>query len=93
MVALLTGHYPSDCGLLSVDGIAEYPPEWTLAAHLRSAGYRTDAIVSNPTLSGSRLRLQGGFDTFDDKMTGVERNRPIGTRTAPETTEAALSAL
>lgn len=93
MVALLTGRYPSDCGLLSVDGIAEYPPEWTLAAHLRSAGYRTDAIVSNPTLSGSRLRLQGGFDTFDDKMTGVERNRPIGTRTAPETTEAALSAL
>jgi arylsulfatase A-like enzyme len=93
MVALMTGHSPSDCGLLSVDGIAEYPPEWTLATLLRSAGYQTHAVVSNPTLSGSRLRLQGGFDTFDDKMTGVERNRPIGTRTAPETTEAALSAL
>lgn len=92
-VALMTGHYPSDCGLLSVDGIAEYPAEWTLATLLRSAGYQTHAVVSNPTLSGSRLRLQAGFDTFDDKMTGVERNRPIGTRTAPATTEAALSVL
>jgi arylsulfatase A-like enzyme len=93
MVALMTGRYPSDCGLLTAAWTTQFPKEWSLPERLRSAGFRTAAVVSNPTLGGTRLSLQAGFDTFDDKMTGVERNRAMGMRKAPETTDAALAAL
>ena len=93
MVALMTGHLPSDCGLLTSAWTTQFPKDWSLAERLRAAGYRTGAVVSNPTLGGTRLSLQSGFDSFDDKMTGFERNREMGMRTAPETTEAALAAL
>lgn len=93
VLGLLTGRYPSDCRLLSTDSIAEYPAAWTLQSRLKAAGYATAAVVSNPVLTGTRLNLAAGFDVFDDRMTAVERNRAVGVRPAPETTEAALSAL
>jgi arylsulfatase A-like enzyme len=93
MVALMTGRYPSDCGLLSAAWTTQFPKDWSLPERLRSAGFRTSAVVSNPTLGGTRLALQAGFDAFDDKMTGFERNRAMGMRKAPETTDAALDAL
>lgn len=93
VLGLLTGRYPSDCRLLSTDSVAEYPPAWTIQSRLRAAGYRTAAVVSNPVLTGTRLNLSAGFDVFDDRMTARERNRAVGIRPAPETTEAALAAL
>lgn len=93
MVSLMTGRYPSDCGLVTATWTTDYPKSWGLADRLRSAGYRTSAVVSNPTLSGVRLGLQAGFDEFDDRMTQLERNRLVGRRSAPETTDAALAAI
>ena len=93
VVALMTGRLPSDCGLVGASWTTQFPLDWTLAQKLRGAGYRTAAVVSNPTIGGTRLGLAAGFDTWDDKMTGTERNRPTGVRTAPETTDAALAAI
>ena len=93
MVALMTGRYPSDCGLLTATWTTEFPKSWSLADRVRRTGYRTAAVVSNPTLDGVRLGLQAGFDSFDDRMSEVERNREVGRRSAPETTDAALGAL
>lgn len=93
MVAMMTGRFPADCGLVGASWVTEFPQEWSLASKLRAVGFRTGAVVSNPTLSGSRLNLEKGFETFDDRMTGEERNRKMGTRNATETTDAALEAL
>jgi arylsulfatase len=93
VLGLLTSRYPSDCGLLSTNPISTQPDDWMLPFRLRQAGYATAAVLSNPTLTGKRLHLEGGFDLVDAKMTAMEPNRNVAVRRAPQTTDAALAAL
>jgi arylsulfatase A-like enzyme len=93
MMALLTGFYPSESGLLVNGAKVLKPAGPMLAERLRTAGFATAAVVSNPNLVGQGLGFDRGFDTFDARMTGQEPNRPTGTRTAVETTNAALEQL
>ena len=93
MMALLTGFYASESGLIVNGAKVLNPPGPMLAERLRSAGFATAAVISNPNLLGQGLGFDRGFDSFDAKMTGVEPNRPTGTRNAAETTDAALREL
>jgi arylsulfatase A-like enzyme len=93
MIALFTGFYASESGLVVNGAKVLNPPGPMLAERLRQAGFATAAIVSNPNLVGQGLGFDRGFDSFDAHMTGVEPNRPTGTRSAAETTDAALEKL
>ena len=93
MMALLTGFYPSESGLIVNGAKVLNPPGPMLAERLRNAGFATAAVVSNPNLVGQGLGFDRGFDFFDAKMTGIEPNRPTGTRNAAETTDAAFRKL
>jgi arylsulfatase A-like enzyme len=90
MMALFTGFYPSEAGLTINGAKVLRPPGPMLAERLKAAGFATAAVVSNPNLVGQGLGFERGFDEFDARMTGTEPNRPTGTRTAAETTSAAL---
>jgi len=93
MMALFTGFYASESGLVVNGAKVLNPPGPMLAERLRKAGFTTAAVVSNPNLVGQGLGFDRGFDSFDAKMTGIEPNRPTGTRNASETTDAALAKL
>jgi arylsulfatase A-like enzyme len=93
MMALLTGFYPSESGLIVNGAKVLNPPGPMLAERLRKAGFATAAVISNPNLVGQGLGFDRGFDSFDANMTGIEPNRATGTRNAPETTDAALGKL
>jgi arylsulfatase len=93
MMALLTGFYPSESGLVANGAKVLNPPGPMLAERLQKAGFATAAVVSNPNLVGQGLGFERGFDSFDARMTGIEPNRPTGTRNASETTDAALEKL
>jgi arylsulfatase len=93
MVALMTGRYASEFGVLVEDAEVRVPADGTLAAQLRRAGYATAAVVSNPFLSGKGLNLETGFDVFDARVTERELNRDVWTRNATQTTDAALHVL
>ncbi|MEX1244761.1 MAG: sulfatase-like hydrolase/transferase [Thermoanaerobaculia bacterium] len=93
MMALFTGFYPSESGLTVNGAKVLRPPGPMLAERLKAAGFATAAVVSNPNLVGQGLGFERGFDEFDARMTGTEPNRPTGTRTAAETTAAALERL
>jgi arylsulfatase A-like enzyme len=93
MMALLTGFYASESGLVVNGAKVLNPPGPMLAERLRKAGFATAAVISNPNLVGQGLGFDRGFDSFDARMTGVEPNRPTGTRNASETTDAALGEL
>jgi arylsulfatase A-like enzyme len=93
MMALFTGFYASESGLVVNGAKVLHPPGLMLAERLRGAGFATAAVVSNPNLVGQGLGFDRGFDSFDARMTGVEPNRPTGTRSAAETTDAALAKL
>lgn len=93
MMALLTGFYASESGLIVNGAKVLHPAGPMLAERLRNAGFATAAVVSNPNLVGQGLGFDRGFDSFDAKMTGIEPNRPTGTRDASETTAAALRKL
>jgi arylsulfatase len=93
MMALLTGFYASESGLIVNGAKVLHPPGPMLAERLQKAGFSTAAVVSNPNLVGQGLGFDLGFDSFDARMTGVEPNRPTGTRNAAETTDAALAKL
>jgi arylsulfatase len=92
--ALLTGRVPREVGLKDnrslMSGEAVSLPE-VLAQH----AIRTAAVVSNWVLR-KRAELpdagvQQGFETFDDQMESVEKNRPeLKERVARDTTDAAL---
>ena len=93
MMALFTGFYPSESGLVVNGAKVLNPPGPMLAERLQKAGFATAAVVSNPNLVGQGLGFDRGFEEFDARMTGREPNRPTGTRNAAETTEAALEKL
>jgi arylsulfatase A-like enzyme len=93
MMALFTGFWASESGLVVNGAKVLHPPGPMLAERLRGAGFATAAVVSNPNLVGQGLGFDRGFDSFNAQMTGVEPNRPTGTRSASETTDAALGKL
>jgi arylsulfatase A-like enzyme/tetratricopeptide (TPR) repeat protein len=84
--SLMTGLYPAGHG---IHENARRLPEATpvLAEQLKSAGYRTAAVVASFVLA-KRFGLARGFDAYDDRMPGGRQDR-----TATEVTDAALTAL
>jgi arylsulfatase A-like enzyme len=93
MLALFTGFYPSESGYVANGAKVLHPAGPMLSERLRAQGFSTAAVVSNPNLVGQGLGFDRGFDSFDAQMTAVEPNRPTGTRSAAETTDAALAKL
>jgi arylsulfatase A-like enzyme len=93
MMALFTGFYPSESGLIVNGAKVLKPPGPMLAERLRRAGFATAALVSNPNLVGQGLGFDRGFEEFDANMTGFEPNRPTRTRNATGTTNAAIRVL
>ncbi len=79
VVGLLTGRFPQSLGVHANLSIFQGAVP-TLAVLLRSNGWRTAAVVSNPVLE-KRVGLQVGFDHYDD----VRANRD-----GRATTDAAL---
>ena len=65
--AILTGRYPAAYGI-RLNGMGALPPEaTTLAERLKSAGYRTGAVVASAVL-GEAYGLDQGFDEYDDRI-------------------------
>lgn len=66
--SLFTGRYPWEHGCR--DNYATLPgTEITLAAMLKSKGYRTAAFVSGSPLKSEISGMHTGFDVYDDDMT------------------------
>jgi len=69
-VAILTGRYPGAFGV-KLNGMTPLPGDaTTLAERLRSAGYRTGAVVGSVILDRSS-GLSQGFDEYDDGIAGT----------------------
>ncbi|MEM7051355.1 MAG: sulfatase [Acidobacteriota bacterium] len=75
--SLFTGRLPSfhTVGAFNSKFVLE-PEEVTLAELLQDRGIATAAVVSNPVLA-RRLGLDQGFASYDDQMSGRERNREV----------------
>jgi arylsulfatase A-like enzyme/Flp pilus assembly protein TadD len=72
--SLLSGLLPPRHGLRN-NGAGRFPEEpVTLAAHLRTAGYRTAAFVGAFVLD-HRFGLARGFDVYDDEIDAAARAR------------------
>jgi choline-sulfatase len=91
VTALLTGRYPEELGVWSNESLL-LPGVDTLARAFAAAGWNTSAVVSNWVLRGE-TGMDGGFQHFDDALPGLEATRAMPERRAPDTTDAALSAL
>lgn len=92
IMALMSGYYPSESGIVSdVPGNIRGKGS-TLAERLSMAHFRTSAVVSNPavTIVGG-LNVERGFDRFDSRMTHSTVGRGMRFRNATETTDAALN--
>jgi arylsulfatase A-like enzyme len=90
VASLLTSRYPSRHGVIQSAGSALGSGALSLAETLRSAGYVTAAVVSNPVLDRFR-NFRQGFDVYDSEMTRREGTRPAVEREAAATTDAALT--
>ena len=78
--SIFTGQLPSDHSIGAFNSQFALDDEWpTLAERLRSHGYKTAAVVSNPLL-GRALGLDRGFDHYDDETVGVGRFAAKGRR-------------
>ena len=89
VASILTSLYPAQHGVRQSASSLLTTDFTSVAEVLRSAGYETGAVVSNPVL---RLpHMDQGFETFDVDMTRRERNRAVEEREAEATTDAALA--
>ncbi|MCP3982763.1 MAG: sulfatase [bacterium] len=89
--SVLTGRFPEEIGIYNNE--VTLPNDVpTLASELRSAGWRTAAVVSNFVLRRSS-GLARGFHVYDDRFTQREAKRKWPERNAPATTQAALEIL
>ena len=61
MLALFTGSYPSESGLVANGAKVLHPAGPMLAERLRAAGFALAAVVSNPNLLGQGLGFDRGF--------------------------------
>jgi len=86
--SLMTSHYPHETKVLRNE--FRLPPgALTMAEILKANGYRTGAVVSNPTLiRGSGF--EQGFDEYDDQMQLQHRVLGWVEKLAPQTTLAAI---
>jgi arylsulfatase A-like enzyme len=93
--SVMTSKYPSFHGVGFRNGRvpSDDCKDTTLAQVLGSAGYATGAFVSASVLGLRNMRpMAKGFDTYDDRMTRHESNRPSELRRlAADTAEAALA--
>jgi arylsulfatase A-like enzyme len=65
--AILAGRYPAAFGI-RLNGMGTLPPEaTTLAERLKTAGYRTGAVVASAVLAET-YGLDQGFDEYDDRI-------------------------
>lgn len=80
VASVFTGLEPWQHGATRLDnGIRPEVP--TLAEHLAALGYRTQAVVSHPTVIGSSYGFNRGFEHYDDLTVDARRvqeqlNRP-----------------
>src|SRR5512140_3023657 len=91
-VSILTGLYPSAHSVGAYNFGVLSPETVTLAEILKKHGYKTWAIVSNPTLDRS-LGLDQGFDRYDDDLQQQETNRGLWEQTADTAVDKALHGL
>ncbi len=91
--SMLTGLYPSfhSVGVQNGNHVLSEQTE-TLAEICSRAGMTTAAIVSNPVL-GSFLRLDQGFDHYDDDLQAAERNRGIADQIGKDAVDKAIAML
>jgi arylsulfatase A-like enzyme len=90
MSALLSGNYPSEDNALLLSEMPRLSGR-TLPERLRSLGYATAAVLSNPLLD--KTDLERGIDSIDARTDEKMRHLGLDARPAPETTKAALAAL
>jgi arylsulfatase A-like enzyme len=81
--SLMTASYPTRNGVHDngTFRLGDGPP--TLAAALKTAGYRTGAFVGAFVLD-ARFGLNRGFDVYDDRMIGSSRDLDLVQRTAEQ---------
>ena len=86
--SLMTSHYPYETKVLHNEHMLP-PGAVTMAEILKAKGYRTGAVVSNPSLRrGSGF--EQGLDEYDDHLEDMVRGRKGVERIAPKTTLAAI---
>ena len=91
MATLMSGMHPPELGIRNnLDRLRATTP--TLADRLRSAGWRTGAVVSNYIL-GEDSGINAGFELFDAQVPDAEEVDQRAERTAGPTTDAALAML
>jgi arylsulfatase len=93
---LLSGRMPDEIGVSGGNRMMMRPEVTTFPELLAKAGIATAAVVSNWVLARPPAELgdagvSQGFQTFDDRMTTPELNRPFAERRAKETTAAAIA--
>ena len=80
---ILTGLYPFHTGVRDNGSFHLNKATPTLAAALKSAGYRTGAFVGAFVLD-ARFGLNTGFDVYDDRMLGNSSTLEVVQRTAEQ---------
>jgi choline-sulfatase len=98
--SILTGLYPPRHGVRDNSDFRLPAAVTTLAEHLKSQGYATEAVVGSVVLSSS-LGLEQGFDRYDEPAAipretaprGHALFRPVLERPAAAVTDAAIVAL
>ncbi len=88
---ILSGLYPLTHGVRDNTGFRFPQNVPTLATRLKDRGFATGAFVSAFVLDG-RFGLDRGFDVYDDRTAGMERQSPfmVPDRSGPETVAAAM---
>ena len=92
ITAMLTGFYPSESGVITIGDMPKLKGP-SLAERLRGHGFKTAAVVSNPTLAVEGETLYIGFDTIDANTMETRAPLPFKIRSAEKTTDAALAQL
>ncbi|MHC4086764.1 MAG: sulfatase-like hydrolase/transferase, partial [Planctomycetota bacterium] len=88
--SMLTGTIPPHHGKHENRDVHFDPSHVTLAALLKSKGYRTGAFVGSQILNG-RFGLNRGFDTYHDRFAQQVQSGPRSERRAEEVNRAAFA--
>jgi arylsulfatase A-like enzyme/tetratricopeptide (TPR) repeat protein len=88
--SMLTGTIPPHHGKHENKDVHFDPSHVTLAALLKTKGYRTGAFVGSQILNG-RFGLNRGFDTYHDRFAQQDQSGPRSERRAEEVNRAAFA--
>jgi len=88
--SMLTGTIPPHHGKHENKDVHFDPSHVTLAALLKTKGYRTGAFVGSQILNG-RFGLNRGFDTYHDRFAQRGQSRPRSERRAEEVNRVAFA--